>query len=289
MIPADTRNPVAWITGAGGLIGHALATTGSAYAPNWTLRPLTRPDLDLANFQAVAELFRHDAPGLIIHCAALSKSPECEAQPERARLLNVEVTAHLAQLAQDIPFVFFSTDLVFDGRFGNYDETATVSPLSVYGATKVAAEQIVLANPRHTVIRTSLNGGRSPAGDRGFNEQMEQAWGQGRKLTLFTDEFRSPIAAECTARAVWELIASGHPGLYHVAGSERLSRWQIGALLAGRWPQLNPHVQPDSLRSYRGPPRSPDTSLNCAKAQRLLSFELPGFTKWLATQPPSSF
>ena len=70
----------------------------------------------------------------------------------------------LAELAAEIPFFFLSTDLVFDGQTGNYDESAPVNPLSIYAETKAAAERIVLANPRHTVLRLSLNGGTSPSG-----------------------------------------------------------------------------------------------------------------------------
>ncbi len=160
----------------------------------------------------------------------------------------------------------------------------------MYAETKVAAEQFVLANPRHTVIRTSLNGGTSPTGDRGFNEQMRRAWQAGRDAcSLFTDEFRSPIPAEVTARAIWELAALNRPGLYHVAGSERLSRWQIGQLLAARWPLLQPRIEAASLKEYQGAPRAPDTSLNCAKAQQLLSFRLPGLTEWLSAHPAEAF
>jgi dTDP-4-dehydrorhamnose reductase len=270
----------AWITGANGLIGHALVQAASSNSP-WTVRALTRTDLDLTDRKAVARVFHKERPALIIHCAALSKSTACQANPALARVLNVEVTAHLAELAADIPLVFFSTDLVFDGHAGNYDESASVEPLSVYAETKVAAERIVLANPKHSVIRTSLNGGTSPTGDRGFNEEMRLAWTQGRTLNLFVDEFRCPIAATETARAVWEMVGRNCRGLYHLAGSERLSRWQIGQLLAARWPQLNPKIKPGSLKDYSGAPRSPDISLNCSKAQALLSFPLPGFTKWL--------
>ena len=201
----------------------------------------------------------------------------------------MEVTAALTELAAEIQFVFFSSDLVFDGRAGSYDEYAPVNPLSVYAETKVAGEQIVLSNPRHTVIRTSLNGGVSPTGDRGFNEQMRQAWQRGETLKLFTDEFRSPIAALVTAHAVWELVAKDTPGLYHLAGSQRLSRWQIGLLIAARWPALNPKIQPASVKDYSGPPRPPDTSLNCDKAQKLLAFPLPGLTEWLAAHPHQQF
>jgi dTDP-4-dehydrorhamnose reductase len=185
--------------------------------------------------------------------------------------------------------VLLSTDLVFDGRQGNYLETARVNPLSVYGETKAAAEQIVLVHPLHTVIRTSLNGGVSAAGDRGFNEEIRHAWRAGRTLTFFADEFRCPIPAAVTARAIWELASRQATGLYHVAGSERLSRLQIGQLLSERWPQLNPKFQAGSVKDYQGPPRAPDTSLNSGKAQKLLSFHLPGLGAWLKANPNEPF
>jgi len=278
-----------WITGAGGLIGSYLVRSAPCFAPDLKAVGLTRGTLDLTDTAAVRAEFRRRKPQLIFHCAALSKSPACEANPALARTLNVEVTARLAELAADIPLIFLSTDLVFDGQTGSYDETATVNPLSVYGETKVAAEQAVRANPRHTIIRTSLNGGTSPTGDRGFNEQMRHAWQAGQSCRLFTDEFRSPISAAVTARALWELAALNRPGLYHLAGSERLSRWQIGELLAARWPGLQPRIEAGSLKDYAGPPRAPDTSLNCAKVQKLLSFHLPGLTEWLAAHPDEPF
>lgn len=219
----------------------------------------------------------------------MSRSPDCQANPQLARRINVDATAVLAELARDIPFVFFSSDLVFDGRAGNYDETAEVNPLSVYAETKVAAENIVLANPRHTVIRTSLNGGTSPTGDRGLNEQMRQAWQAGQTLKLFTDEFRCPIPAVVTAQAIWELVNNGATGLFHIAGAERLSRVQMGCLIAARWPQLNPMIEANSRKEYQGAPRPADTSLNCAKAQKLLSFPLPGLTAWLRERPNELF
>lgn len=300
--------PRVWITGAGGLIGNYLmrsatvcvsgmevigvvrnvgAKTGTA--PENASGKSSLLELDLTDFPAVKTVFARQRPGLVIHCAAMSKSPACQADPRTAHTVNVEATRHLAALAADIPFIFFSTDLVFDGRKGNYIETDSANPLSVYAETKAAAEQIVLANPRHTVVRTSLNGGTSPSGGRGFNEEMRQAWIAGKTLTLFTDEFRCPIPASVTARAIWELAARNQPGLYHLAGAERLSRWQIGQLLAERWKELNPRIQPESLKSYQGSPRAPDTSLNCAKVQALLSFPLPGLTDWLMAHPEEVF
>jgi len=271
----------AWITGAGGLIGSHLARTDSTFRQRWRAIPLTHASLDLGDDAAVRAAFEHDQPELIIHCAALSKPTDCEQDPARARKLNVEATARLAELAANCALIFFSTDLVFDGRAGNYDEAAPVNPLSVYAETKVAAERIVLANPRHSVVRTSLNYGTSPAGDRAFNEEMFRAWAAGRTTRLFTDEFRCPIPAAVTAQAVWELAAAEQPGLYHLAGAERLSRWEVGQLVAAHDANVPARMEPCSLREYRGAPRPPDTSLNCAKIQKLLTAPLPRFSAWL--------
>lgn len=275
--------PLVWITGAGGLIGNCLVQTAPHSVPSWHIRPLTRPELELTEFPAVRAAFKKDSPQLVIHCAALAHTPTCEKNPELARKLNVDVTAALAELASNIPFVFFSTDLVFDGLAGNYDESAKPNPLSAYAKTKIDAERIVLANPKHTVLRTSLNFGTSPTGDRAFNEQMLQAVCRGETLKLFIDEFRCPIPAIETARATWEIAMQNRPGLFHLAGSERLSRWLIGQLLAKHWADANPKMEPVSIRDFHGLPRSPDTSLNCAKIQKLLSFPLPHFSDWLKT------
>ena len=199
--------------------------------------------------------------------------------------MNVKATGHLARLASDVSFIFLSTDHVFDGRQGWYRETDPVSPLTVYGRTKVEAEAAVLANPRHTVLRTSLNAGLSPTGDRSFLEESVLAWKHGKALRLFTDEFRCPIPAAVTARAIWELAASPPPGLFHLAGAERLSRWDIGGILANQYPELAPQCTAGSLRDYAGPPRAPDLSLDCSKITPRLSFPLPGFRAWVESHP----
>jgi len=287
-IEPDSK-PLAWVTGAGGLIGNYLVQIAPKFASAWRVRALSRAQLELLDFNAVHREFQKDRPQLVIHCAAMSGMVEAQANPAQARRVNVEVTERLAELAAEIPFVFLSTDLVFDGRRGNYVETDAVNPIHVYGETKVAAEQIVLKNPRHLVVRTSINGGISPGGRRGFNEQLRLAWKTGQPMKLFTDEFRCPIFAGETARALWQLTTQNHAGLFHVAGAERLSRWQIGQLLARRWPELKANIEPGSAMDFAGPPRAPDTSLNISKAQNVLSPPLPGLAGWLAANPHEPF
>lgn len=274
------NRPTVWITGAGGLIGHHLAVAATAMK-RWNVVPLRREDLDLLDSQAVSQRFRRDRPAVVLHCAALSKTPACQANPALAHRTNVGVTRQLAELSVDGRFVFFSTDLIFDGRRGNYSENSPANPLHVYGETKVAAETAVRAHPRHLIVRTSLNYGLSPSRDRSFVEEMLVAVQSGKTLSLFTDEFRSPIAVADTVATVLELLAAGATGTYHVAGSERLSRWEIGELAAMHHPELRGKLRPESLLTYQGPPRAPDTSLDCAKTERLLGRRLPGLRERL--------
>ena len=288
MEPQDRTNPV-WITGAHGLIGNYLIQTAPRFAPHWRVRALTRDQLDLLDFDAVRREFRKDKPHLVIHCAAVSTIARAQANPALARRVNVEATKLLAELAAEVRFVFFSSDLVFDGQKGDYIETDAPNPIHVYGETKLAAEEIVLKHPRHLVVRTSLNAGVSRAGDRSFNEQLRLALRAGPGMTLFTDEYRCPLPAVATARAVWELAPNGCAGLFHVAGAEKLSRCQIGQLLVKRRPELAAKIKPGSARDFPGPPRAPDTSLNISKAQKILSVPLPGLTAWLAANPDEPF
>jgi dTDP-4-dehydrorhamnose reductase len=280
---------LAWITGADGLIGNYLVQTAPKFAAGRRVRALTRDQLDLLDFDAVRREFRKDQPQLIVHCAAVSTLAAAQADPALARRVNVEATRLLAELAAQIPFVFFSTDLVFDGRKGNYAEADAVNPIHLYGETKAAAEQIVLRNPRHTVVRTSLNAGVSRAGNRGFNEQLRRSLQTSQGMKLFTDEFRCPIPAVETARAVWDLANQEQAGLFHLAGAEKLSRWQIGQLLVQRWPEVRTKIESGSARDFPGPPRALDTSLNIAKVQKVLSVPLPGLTGWLAANPHEPF
>lgn len=279
----------AWVTGANGLIGNYIAQTARQFGPQWRLRALTRAQFDLLDFGAVEREFKTDRPELVIHCAAISSVAEAQNNPALAKKVNIQVTQCLAELASDVQFLFFSTDLVFDGRKGNYNETDAPNPLHVYGETKVASEQIVLNNPRHLVLRTSINGGISAAGNRGFNEQLWQAFESRRGMTLFTDEFRCPIFAGETARAVWQLAGQKCAGIVHVAGAERLSRFQIGQLLLHRRPQINSVIQPGLAKDFPGPPRALDASLDISKAQKLLPQPLPGLSQWLAANPMEAF
>ena len=273
--------PLVLVTGAAGLIGHYIVKNAPRWAPNWTVRGLTRTELDLTNRAGVEQVWLRLKSDAVIHCAAMSRTKDCEQQPDRARRVNVEVTSQLAALSKDIPFIFLSSAEVFDGNAGWYDEGDEATPINVYGKTKLEAERAVLQNPRHVVVRIVLTAGTSLNGNRSFVEDMGRTAHTGNDITLFTDEFRCPLPAGVIARAIWELLDRGHPGLFHLGGPERLSRWEIGQELVRWYPELEGRLVEGSARDQAGAPRPSDLSLRCDKIQRLLSFQIPGFHTWL--------
>ncbi len=269
------------VTGAAGLIGRYVVKSASRWMPDWEVHGLTRADLDLTDHVAVESVWRRRGPSAVIHCAAVSRTNECEQNPQLARRMNVETTAHLARLCKDIPFIFLSSGEVFDGQAAWYRETSEPRPINVYGKTKLEAEQLVLQNPRHTVVRIVLTAGTSQNGDRSFVEDMCRAAKSGRSLTLYADEYRCPLPAGVIARAVWELAAKEASGLYHLGGNERLSRWEIGQALLPWYPELQGRLVKGYARDHTGAPRPADLSLNSGKIQGLLSFPIPGLLSWL--------
>jgi dTDP-4-dehydrorhamnose reductase len=266
--------PRAIITGAAGLIGQYLVKTAPRWAPGWAVQGLSRAELELTDTQNLEARMHALKPDLLIHCAALSRTKDCEQNPDAARRINVEVTEHLAQLSQDIPFIFLSSGEVFDGKTGWYSETDEPNPINVYGQTKLEAEQAVLRNPRHTVVRIVLTAGTSEAGDKSFVEDMCRNAKTGKDVPLYADEFRCPLPAAVIARAIWELADRKQPGLYHLGGSERLSRWEIGETLLPWYPELRGRLVKGSAKNHVGSSRPADLSLRCDKVQRLLSFPM---------------
>lgn len=269
------------VTGAAGLIGQYVVQSAPRWAPKWEVHALSRADLDLTDSTAVERAWRAIKPDAVIHCAAMSRTKDCEQQPELARRINVEATAHLARLSKDIPFIFLSSGEVFDGAGSWYHESDRADPINIYGKNKLEAERDVLQNPGHTVVRIVLTAGTSRHGNRSFVEDMCRAVKNGGTVTLYDDEFRCPLPAGVIARAMWELLDRKRPGLYHLGGRERLSRWEIGQALLPWYPELKGRLLQGSSWDHQGAPRPADLSLNCDKLQRLLSFQIPGFRSWL--------
>ena len=282
------------VTGASGLLGSHVARQAAGRFDTLGLYQSFRPrdipgrlePLDLADAPAVRARLDGFRPDLIVHCAALADADRAQREPDLARRLNVDVTATLAQVARRLgaKMMFVSTDLVFDGRKGApYVENDPPCPLSVYGQTKLDAERVVRAGcDAWLIARTSLIVGPSPRGNRGLDEKLGAALREGRAVKLFMDEFRCPIAVCDLAAAMLELADSPLNGVFHLVGSERLSRHEIGMRIARRfgWPTTT--IEAKSTRDVpMNPPRPADLVLDNAKARSTLKTRLRGLTEAL--------
>lgn len=277
---------VAWITGANGLIGHALWQQSHSQNLPWRIEAITRAHFDLCETRSIRQAVKRSKPSLIIHCAAMSSNPTCSENPNLAHEVNVRATRELADAAEDARLLFFSTDLVFNGQKGNYRETDSPQPLSVYAETKLLSEELLAKRPNTVIIRTSINGGPSPSKKRGFDEALIQQWRSKITSRLFRDEYRSPLFASTTASVVWRLAQSSEEGIFHIAGPDRLSRLDIGRRLAACYPELSPAIEATSLNDYDGAPRSPDTSLSIEKVESRLGLSIPSFEESLQQNHP---
>lgn len=235
------------VTGASGFLGrevciaalrrgHEVLALGGSRAPTIPGVAQARA-FDLCSEAALEALILEEFPHAVVHCAALPTIEACLAEPARARTLNTEVPKKLAQLCFHLgaKLVHLSTDTVFDGVTGGYQHTDRPAPLNLYGETKAAAEVEVLRYGREhaAVLRTSPIIGNSIGGDRGLHERLFASWKEGKPAALFTDEIRQPVEVSNLADVTIELCErSNLSGLYHWAGTEAMSRHEIGVRIA---------------------------------------------------------
>ncbi|WP_309743584.1 MULTISPECIES: NAD(P)-dependent oxidoreductase [unclassified Chamaesiphon] len=281
------------ITGASGFLGWNLCQVARA---EWEVHgishrhPLSIPDVrlervDLTNAELVAAAIDRIAPDAIIHAAAASSPNLCQEQPIPSAQINITATQILAQICAgaEIPLVFTSTDLVFDGTQPPYLETDPVSPLNIYGEQKVAAERAILAAyPQATICRMPLMFGMAPPAATSFIQPWLTSMRADRSLQLFVDEFRTPVSATTAAQGL--LLALQHGSeIIHLGGSERISRYDFGCLLAEVFQLDSALLSPIDRRDLpMTAPRAADVSLDNHKAISL-GYKLPSLRSELAS------
>ncbi len=262
------------ITGAGGQFGgvlHRLLLDRGESAIGLTSpsgpRPVgsaTRP-VDLCDPVAIGALVRALRPRIIIHAAAVTSIQKAYDEPVEARRVNVEATAHLAELATEVGarLAFTSTDLVFDGGAAPYDERAEPRPTSIYAKTKLDAEGIVLAGDRGLVIRLALMYGLPEVPRRTTFTGQLSAIERGEPLRLFEDEFRSPIWLQDAATSTMDAAQSQETGILHVGGPRRMSRLDMGRIAAVALGRPTDNLVATRQADFDAPePRPRDVSLD---------------------------
>jgi dTDP-4-dehydrorhamnose reductase len=226
------------VTGASGQLGCYLVEqlvadkipieAWSGSQTGWVAGVPLRP-VDLHDLNHVSAALDEQDPAAIIHAAALSSAEAVRLNPELARRINVEATAFLASWCEQRGrrLVYTSTDLVFDGSRSWYREEDPADPILAYGRSKRDAEPHVLSTSGGVVARISLLFGPSKSPTSGFFDRSIATISQGSTLSFFEDEFRTPLHYRNAAEALVRLALSDFSGLVHVAGRERLSRFDL--------------------------------------------------------------
>ncbi len=268
------------ITGASGFLGWHLCQVAQSQWQVYGISNSKKIEIlnikiiqcDLTNFQALKTLFQDIKPDAVIHAAAQSQPNFCQQYPEISYQINVAVSLEIANLCAElnIPCVFTSTDLVFNGLNAPYSETDPVCPVSYYGEQKVLAEQGMLERYPQTVIcRMPLMFGNVPDHATSFIQPFIETLKQGKELSLFMDEFRTPVSGNSAAKGLLLALETTEK-ILHFGGRERLSRYEFGKIMAEvlNLPShlITPCSQADTKMSA---PRPPDVSLNSSKAFNL--------------------
>lgn len=266
------------VTGASGFLGWHVCQIAAAewevYGTYSTRSPQSIGKqffkLDLTDFAALQQLFQTVQPDAVIHLAAQSNPNRCQQAPEDSHRINVTAACNLAGLCADsnLPCAFSSTDLVFDGTQPPYRETDPVSPLSRYGEQKVLAELGMLdRHPKTAICRMPLMFGAAPAIARSFIQPFIQTLREGNEVKLFVDEFRTPASGTTAAKGLLLALQKVQGQRIHLGGTERISRYEFGRLLAEGLELPIDLIQPCRQADVPMPaPRSADVSLDSAFA-----------------------
>ena len=273
------------ITGASGLLGRSITLRALELQKSVLgvsrRNPFDMPYLqclDLKDFAGTRKLVLNLRPSAIIHCAAITDVDYSEDHPDEVHENNVRVSALLAQLAAEsnAQFMQISTDSVFDGHQGLYSESDTPLPLNVYARTKLLAEQeATRTHPRPLIVRVNFYGWNL-RDRKGLAQWIFDELSQGKTLKGFTDVFFCPLLVNDLAEILLTMQDLDLAGIYHVVGSERISKYDFATRLATTFGFDPCQIVPSSivdanLRAVR--PR--DTSLQTKKISLALCRPMP--------------
>lgn len=264
------------ITGGSGQVGHCLKAQLEGCAE------LSIPDstaLNIADRRSVRQAVETFRPDYIINAAAYTAVDKAESDAERAFAVNRDGARHLAEAAEaaGAAMLHISTDYVFDGAGGApYDEAAPTAPQNIYGASKLAGEQAVLAACRRAVVmRTSWVFG---AHGQNFVKTMLRLGRERDSLGIVADQYGAPTAAADIAAALITIVRRHTPeqlaeraGIYHYCGSPYASWFEFAEIIFAEAAAQGvlvkiPTVKPIATADYPTPAKRPaDSRLDCGK------------------------
>ena len=280
------------VTGANGQLGCELKVIARQFI-QYHFFFVTKEELDIDDPDALAKYFATNEITYCINCAAYTAVDKAETEREKAFLINAEAAGNLAGICKqhNTKLIHISTDYVFDGTADQpYKETDTTNPVSVYGASKLKGEELILQNdPSAIIIRTSWL--YSSFGNN-FVKTMLRLMKERDIINVVNDQFGCPTYAADLAGAILQIIVSGKSsgtkGIYHYANAG-ITNWYEFAVAIKELTHSNCMVNPIPSSQYPTAARRPRFSvMDTTLIKTAFSLEIPDWKdrlqnclKWL--------
>ena len=247
------------ITGVSGLLGINLAQefmstheVVGVHRGSLSNAPFKVLKTDLTDLAEVDFIVKETRPDWVINCAALADLEACEAAPDLARTLNIDLPKALANACKvhGAKLAHISTDAVFDGtKQGFYTEDDEANPLGVYAKTKLEGERAVLSEYEEAVVARVNFYGWSLGGKRSLAEFFFNNLTNDKSISGFTDVIFCPMLVNDTARVLVKMLERGLSGLYHLVGPQAMSKYQFGVEIARKFGLDESEISPKSVHS----------------------------------------
>ncbi len=273
------------VTGINGFVaGSVIAQAGK----DWEVHGVDRSEsigfppnihsyqMDLMDKEMVSRLFHQIKPDAVIHTAAMANIDTCEINKELAWEINVGITKTIAELCAEkgAKMIVCSTDTVFDGIKGYYEESDAPHAVNYYAKTKIEVERIVLnASSKNIVARLSLVMGLPVMGKgNSFLADMIEKLKAGESVKFPANEIRTPIDVVTLGAALTELAGSNYGGIIHLSGNTRINRYEMAKQIAEILGLRSDLILGTDSNSISGrAPRPNDAYMNNFIAKKILS------------------
>lgn len=288
-----------FVTGSNGLLGQklvdklanrtAVQLVATSRGPNRNPRVegYAYEPLDILDEERMRDLFEVYQPSELINCAAMTHVDRCEEDPEQCEALNVTALEIMIRVCRDFgtKIIHVSTDFIFDGEAGPYQEKDKPNPLSVYGHSKLKGERLVLESGLpYAIARTMLVYGVVADMSRSnIVLWAKKALSDNQNINVVNDQFRSPTLAEDLAEGVIQLAMRERTGIYHLSGPEVLSIVEMVQQVAEHWGlEKDLITEVSSATLNQAAKRPPRTGFVILKAQTELGYKPRSFRDGLA-------
>lgn len=286
------------VTGSNGLLGQKLVRL-LVEDPNYTLIATARGanrlpgnegyvfmSMDITDEKQVEEVIFSVKPDFIIHTAAMTNVDQCESEKEACRKQNVDAVQYISEAAQAIKshLIHLSTDFIFDGKDGPYDENAKPNPVSFYGQSKLDAEKIVMkCKCKWTILRTVLVYGIAHDMSRSnIILWVKKSLEDGKSIQVVDDQWRTPTLAEDLAMGCYLAMENEANGIYNISGKDFLTPYEM-AIKTANYFGLDKSLinKTDSSRFTQPAKRPPRTGFILDKAIKDLGYDPHSFEEGL--------